>query len=67
MGERKLKALTHHYQKNGAVPVTYYHKGRNGKQVTLKESQIVVRFLLAEARIHALALPGRVPGKCKRH
>jgi len=57
-----LSKLTQHYKENGVVPRLMSYKGRNNKSIKFEEAQSIVDFLKSVARIHALALPGRVPG-----
>jgi hypothetical protein len=62
IGKSRLAALTKHYKENGACPRDFQYKGRNSKAMTFEESKRIVDFLSNISSIHALALPGRVPG-----
>lgn len=63
IGKARLVALTKHYKENGCVPRDFQYKGRNKQAVTLPQAQRIVDFLNNISAVHALALPGRVPGK----
>lgn len=63
LGNGLLIDLTLHYKKHGLCPREFYYKGRNSKAVTYEQAKHIVDFLNNISNIHALALPGRVPGK----
>ena len=63
IGDDRLKALTKHYAKEGAEARCFNYKGRNSKALTLEDSQRIVTFLEQTAQVHALDLPGRLPGE----
>ena len=61
--EGRLHTLIKHYKENGAVPRHFQYKGRNHQAITWDEAEKIVKFLNNVATIHALAIPGRVPGE----
>ena len=54
--------LTKHYDDYGMFPRTLQYKRRNEKAMKKPEAKRMVVFLRNVASIHALALPGCVPG-----
>lgn len=65
ISQNKLTALLKHYKENGLVP---RHKKSGGRQASdkrlLTHDDIcrVVAFIVNFAELHAMVLPGRVPG-----
>lgn len=59
----RLKNLKKHYSAEGAVPRCFNYKGRNNKAVTYDDAKTILEFLTRIASLHALDLPGRVPGR----
>lgn len=60
-----LRTLTNHYKEHGCIPRELRYKGRNNQAITFEEAKRIVMFINSTASIHALALPGRVPGMKK--
>lgn len=58
-----LNDLIKHYKQHGLCPREFHYKGRNKKAVSYEQAKLIVDFLLNVSKVHALALPGRVPGK----
>ena len=63
IGDDRLKALITHYRMDGAESRSFNYKGRNFKALTLDDSRRIVTFLEQTAEVHALDLPGRLPGE----
>lgn len=65
IGKDRLDALIRHYKANGLVPREKKSGGRrdaNKKLLTFEDVTDIKRFITNHADVHALALPGRVPG-----
>ncbi len=59
----RLKAILKHYQEEGAEPRVLKYKGLNKKAITLEDSERMLVFLKQIGELHALDLPGRLPGR----
>ena len=59
----RLKAILKQCQEDGAEPRVLKYKGRNKKAITLEDSERILVFLKQIAELHALDLPGRLPGR----
>lgn len=55
--------LVKHYKMHGLCPRDFLYKGRNSKAVTFEQAKAIVDFITNISNVHALALPGRVPGE----
>ena len=67
IGDDRLKALNTHYKKEGAEARCFHYKGRNLKALTLEDSRRIITFLEQTLQVHALDLPGCLPGAGVRH
>ena len=65
IGEKHFKSLKKHYITNGLCPRTHGNAGWSSSHaITLTDARYmyVTNFLFEYAEIHALLIPGRVPG-----
>lgn len=62
IGHHRLNVLRSHYKRHGISPRDFHYRGRNNQAVTFEEASRIVEFMNSVSEIHALALPGRVPG-----
>ena len=63
IGEKRFKNLKKHFSENGLSPRRHGNQGRvPHNAVTLNDARLAVTFLFEYAEMHAILLPGRVPG-----
>lgn len=62
LGKSLLLTLTKHYNEHGLCSRDFMYKGRNNKAVSFQQAKKIIDYLTSVSNIHALALPGRVPG-----
>ena len=63
IGEKHFKNLKKHFSENGLSPCERGNQGRVPHHaITLHDARQAVTFLFEYAEMHAILLPGRVPG-----
>ena len=62
IGQFRLQALLKHYNDEGGEERCFQYKGRNEKALSHDDCQRILKFLEQVAEVHALDLPGRLPG-----
>ena len=64
IGPKRYKNLVRHYEKHGLVPRMHGNVKRlPPNTVLLDRTKLIVRFISNFATVHALPLPGRLPGQ----
>ena len=63
MSINRLNGLTKHYREHGCTPRTHKNKGRTFKNhLSYEDRTRVQQFMKNYAELHAILLPGRMPG-----
>ena len=63
IGEKRFKNIKKHFSEKGLSPRGHGNQGRvPHNAITLDDARLAVKFLYEYAEMHAILLPGRIPG-----